>query len=129
MSWAICSQALEVHLAAMPGLPPTAWPNTPFTATTALHLRVSMLPSDSWAPYGSYALRRFKGIYQISVYAPAGAGTAALLAMVDQVCARFDRQTISRGGQTIATGTPVPAPPIQEDAWIHVPVSIPFETR
>ena len=136
MSWSTCQQALNLHLMALADLNPqmVALPNVVFpgpgvTLDDKIHYRVDLLPSDSWAPYGTGTLRRFKGIYQVSVYAPAGKGDGAFLAAVDALCAHFDRLNLSRNAITLSTETPIPGPALIDGQWIYTPVSVHFYTR
>lgn len=131
MTWAACQGLLDTRMNALPGLDPArvAWPNEGFDAPTdGVHYRVAFLPNRGWAPYGSGAYNRFAGNYQVSVYVPANTGTAELRAAVDAVCSHFDRLTLT-GTVTLTTGTPVPAGPLLDGAFVHVPVTVPFETR
>lgn len=136
MSWSICQQALNLHLMSFPGidpqmvaLPNVIFPGTGVTITDKIHYRVGLIPSDSWAPYGTGTMRRFKGIYQVSVYAPFNKGDGALLATVDALCAHFDRLNLTRNGITLSTETPVPSPALIDGQWIYTPISVRFYTR
>ena len=131
MTWAACQGLLDTRMNALPWLDPArvAWPNEGFDAPTdGVHYRVAFLPNRGWAPYGSGTYRRFAGNYQVSIYVPANTGTAELRAAVDAVCSHFDRLTLS-GAVTLTTGTPVPAGQLLDGSFVHVPVTVPFETR
>jgi Bacteriophage related domain of unknown function len=132
MSWALCQQALDLRMTALPALDPAlvAWPNLAFDPPVSkLHYRIHFIPAVSWAPYGTGTTRRFKGIYQVSVYAPIDKGSAALIAAVDAVCAHFDRLNLTRGAVSLSTEVPTPGPALIDGAYAHVPVSVPFYTR
>lgn len=131
MTWSACQGLLDTRMNALPGLDASrvAWPNLDFTAPTeGIHYRVSFLPNRGWAPYGTGTYRRFAGNYQVSIFAPVGSGDAALRAAVDAVCSHFDRLTLT-GAVNITTGTPVPAGQLLDGSFVHVPVTVPFETR
>ena len=131
MTWAACQGLLDTRMNALPGLDPArvAWPNEGFDAPAdGVHYRVAFLPNRGWAPYGSGTYNRFAGNYQVSVYVPANTGTAALRTAVDAVCSHFDRLTLS-GAVVLTTGTPVPAGQLLDGSFVHVPITVPFETR
>lgn len=130
MSWAACVSALDTALAgAVSALAiplEVVWHNVqPAAAPTGAHLRVSVLPVATVAPWGSGTRRRVSGIYQVSVYVQAGTGPE-WAALVDAIVAALDRQTLPG---PVFTGIPTPTTPIQDGVWLHVPVSVPFETR
>jgi len=136
MSWAICQQAMDLHMSSLAGLDLTlvAWVNAVFPASgvvldNKVHYRIALLPADSWAPYGTGTTRRFKGLYQVSVFAPIGKGSGVLTAAVDAVCAHFDRLNLTRGGITLSTEVPVPGPSLIDGQWVYTPITIPFYTR
>jgi hypothetical protein len=62
------------------------------------------------------------GIYQVSVFVPISGGIGPALTAAQAVADHFKRQNLSG----ISCGVPTLAPPVQEEAWWHVPVSIPF---
>ena len=131
MNWDACRIALESRLLTLPGLDPAniAWPNVVFDAQPGeIHYRVWLLPSDTSAAVGSNAWVSLRGIFQVSVYAPSGTGPAEAVQAADAVIAHFDRATLTSGGVTVSCGVPTPGPALAEAGWLHIPVSIRFQT-
>ena len=122
MSWTAARAALDARMVALPtlGTAPVAWPNVPLAPQTALHYAVSFLPAGVDAPLSGPAHEQ--GIYQVSVFAPAGAGLGTAIAAAQAVSDWFSRQNLSG----ISCGVPTLGPPIQEPNWLQIPVSIPF---
>lgn len=94
-------QALEQHLAALPGLPPVAWENIDFEQDGAAFLKANYLPAESIAvgveQGGSDVLA---GIFQITVCAPKGDGWAQAAALVDTIRLHFQRGSVLTAGAT-----------------------------
>lgn len=130
MSWGGCITAMDTALAGAVSelaIPlEVIWHNVqPEAMPTGPHLRVSVLPGQTVAPWGSGTRRRESGIYQVSVYVQAGTGPEWTV-LVDALVAALDRKTLAG---PVYTGIPTPTLPIQDGTWLHVPISIPFETR
>lgn len=132
MTWTLCRAAGEIHLKGLPGLDQAKLsipgikfgkPNPPST-----WFKYSFIPTDSWRPLGDSAKRRYKGIYQVTVFTPPGMGQAALTMAVDSVVAHFDQKRLALGGVLIDTKDPVPGPFGTETDWESTPITIPFET-
>lgn len=122
MSWTAARAALDARLATLPSLGTSkiAWPNVKLDAQTALYYMVAFLPATVEPELqGS---DHEGGIYQVSVYVPAGEGLGNALTQAQAVADHFKRQNLSG----VACGVPTLAPPLQEPDWIHLPVSIPF---
>ena len=122
MSWTAARAALDGRMASLPSLGTSkiAWPNVPLAAQTALYYAVNFLPATVQPELqGS---DHETGIYQVSIWAPAGGGIGAAITAAQAVADHFKRQTLSG----ISCGVPTLAPPIQEPDWLHIPVSIPF---
>jgi hypothetical protein len=122
MTWTAARAALDARMASLPskGTSAIAWPNVQLDAQTALYYVVAFLPATVSPELqgGDHE----GGIYQVSVYAPAGEGLGTALTQAQAVADHFKRQNLSG----IACGVPVLAPPLQEPDWVHIPVSIPF---
>ena len=89
----------------------------------------SVLKNDPVNPrirHGNEPIRR--GIFQASVYVPDGAGTITANEKAGIIRDAFERGTkITSGSVTIRVDDePTVGPAIQEEAWLQVPVSIPF---
>lgn len=122
MSWTAARAALDTRLEALPSLGTTKinWPNEAFPTPTVMYFAVHFLPATVYPELqgGDHEA----GIYQVSVYVPAGDGIGPALTAAQAIADHFKRQNLSG----ISCGVPTLAPPIQEPDWIHVPVSIPF---
>src|SRR5215212_9993347 len=103
------SEALNSWLAGLvlsPALP-IAWPNDPFTPTSAF-LQPSLLPAPTVAMAVPYAgPNEYIGVYQVSVFYPAGQGMTAPAETASLVVARFRRGTaLSRSGIEVRINNP-----------------------
>lgn len=124
--------ALETVLAGLSPALPTQWEGTPITPPTPASgwLRTHLLPAVSKpAGLGSAAQTIHTGIFQVSVFWPAGVGTGAAVAVADAVAALFHRGSSASSGSTrVEFLTPSIAPLIHatDDPWLHIPVSVPY---
>ena len=123
MSWPAARAALDARMAALPSLGASkiAWPNVALATQTALYYVVAFLPATVNPPL-SGGNDHEQGIYQVSVFAPAGAGLGPALVQAQAVADHFNRQNLSG----ISCGVPTLAPALIEPDWVHIPVSIPF---
>lgn len=121
MSWTSARASLDTRLSALNiGTAKIAWPNVIIPAQTSLYYAVHFLPATVQPElHGS---DHETGIYQVSVWVPAGIGIGAALTAAQAVADHFKRQNLSG----VSCGVPSVAPPIQEPDWLQVPVSIPF---
>lgn len=121
MSWTGARASLDTRLSALNiGTAKIAWPNVIIPAQTSLYYAVHFLPATVQPElHGS---DHETGIYQVSVWVPAGIGIGAALTAAQAVADHFKRQNLSG----VSCGVPSVAPPIQEPDWLQVPVSIPF---
>lgn len=122
MSWTAARAALDTRMASLPSLSTSkiAWPNVALAAQSALYYVVAFLPAQVNPEL--QGADHEEGIYQVSVFAPAGQGLGSALTQAQAVADHFKRQNLSG----ISIGVPTLAPPIIEPDWVHVPVSIPF---
>jgi len=122
VSWTAARAALDARMASLPSLGTSkiAWPNVPLAAQTVLYYVVSFLPATVQPEL--QGADHETGIYQVSIWAPAGGGIGAAIAAAQAVADHFKRQNLSG----ISCGVPTLAPPLQEPDWVHCPVSIPF---
>ena len=122
MTWTAARAALDTRMQALPSLGTSkiAWPNVALAAQTALYYAVAFLPATVSPELqgGDHE----QGIYQVSVWAPAGGGLGAALTAAQAVADHFKRQNLSG----VSCGVPTLGPPLQEPDWMHIPVSIPF---
>jgi hypothetical protein len=122
MSWASARAALDARLLTLTGIVADriAWPNVAFPAQTTSFWKVDLLPAGA-APELAGGDHEF-GIYQVSIFAPAGGGLGPAMVLAQAVVDHFKRQVFS----SVSCGVPALAPPLQEPNWVQVPVSIPF---
>lgn len=122
MSWTAAQAALDGRMATLPSLGASAiaWPNRALAAQTALYYAIAFLPATVEPEL--QGKDHEGGIYQVSVFAPAGAGLGTALTQAQAVADHFKRQNLSG----VSIGVPTLSPPLQEPNWVQVPVSIPF---
>ena len=108
-----------------------AWEGVPYdpTGNNVGFVRFFVLKNDPINPrirHGNEPIRR--GIFQASVYVPDGAGIIKATEQAGIVRTAFARGTkITSGSVTIRIDDePTVGPAIQEEAWLQIPVSIPF---
>lgn len=125
-------QALEMHLAAMPGLLPTVWQNkTPVPAidTSKPYQKAAIL----WAKPEALGLEELstwhKGIFQVSVCYPSGDGTFKIETYAAALQRHFAAGTVlnRNGAKVRVRGKPSIADPVTISPYM-VPVSIRFES-
>lgn len=99
---------------------------TPTVGTA--YLRAHTLPAGTeGAGIGTSAPEEHKGIFQVSVFAPIGVGMGAALTIADAVATQFPRGLrLTSGTVGLICGSPSIGPALTEDAWLHLPVSIPY---
>lgn len=104
-----------------------AWQNIEFDPVAGSPwVRPSMLPGEPYqAALGESGENRCVGVYQVSVFYPAGNGSGTARAMVDTLITAFKRGTrLTYGGYTVEIKKAYPNPPLQEMQWYHIPVTI-----
>ena len=132
MSVALIRQALEIALAAMASPLPTSVQNFPFNQTTGTpYQKAELLPA---APDNLIAGRSTyfeRGIFQVSLYYPNGAGMGAQEARAEAVQTAFRRgSTFSKGGVNVnITMTPKIAQGFRSEDFWCVPISITYQSQ
>ena len=119
--------AFVTKLQAFPSLPSVAWENISFTPTAGTtYLAPFLLPGEPiQAELGVAGQNRHTGIYQISIYAPAGKGVSAINTLRDGLVDHFKRGTLlTYDGITVQVQKAWPGPMQQETGWIHTPITI-----
>jgi hypothetical protein len=129
--WNLCRALLDARMQAFPGLEAgtVAWPNRAFTKPAGkAWFKVDFLPQITESALGKDGSTHERGIYQITVFAPANdpKGIIPALQAVDSIVAHFDRAFLSGYGLTLQCSVPTPSSPIQEPDWVYIPVSIQF---
>lgn len=129
MSYALIRKALEVRLAALAPALATAWENAAFTPTTGVpYQRVNLLANTSTAPAIDQQTIVERGIFQVTLCYPAGAGPASATARAELLRGHFPAGLVlTAGGVKVR----ISAPPsikgaLTGDGLYAVPVSIPF---
>lgn len=121
--------AFVTKLQAFPSLPSVAWENVPFTPTAgAPYLKPALLPGEpQQAEIGTNGANRHTGIYQISIFYPAGLGVPGLNTLRDGLINHFKRGTVlTYSGISVTIQKAFPGPVLQETGWQHLPITIQF---
>lgn len=126
--WLTAQIALDTKLQAYRPALPVAWQGVASTKDIyESHLRVANLPAGSdMATLGVDGQARTRGIYQVSVFVPAGKGVGEGLRIASDVADHFSRQRLTEAGVEVQCEVPSQGPVIPEADWLHVPVSIPY---
>ena len=121
--------AFVTKLQTFTGLPSVAWENVPFTPTAGVtYIAPFLLPGEPFqAEIGTAGINRHSGVYQISIFAPAGGGMAAINTLAGSLCDHFKRGTaLSYGGVTVTVQKAYQSPMQQETDRVHIPITIQF---
>ncbi len=120
--------ALDSHLAGLELDLPLAWENVPFTPEVGQPwLKTGFLPAPvrqaELAPDGGR--NRHQGIYQVSLFYPAGQGSGPARSMAERVISGFKRGTVLSGeGIKVHIQRAWRGPALSEPDWFQVPVSV-----
>lgn len=122
-------EGMVQRLQSMANLPAVAWPNAPFTPGKDPYFRAFFLPGEpNAAGIGTAAMNEQRGVFQVSVYVPAGTGTKSLKTLCDAVEAHFKRGTdFIYGSVKITVTKAFRGPLLQEPDWASRPVSVAFQ--
>lgn len=119
--------AFVTRLLTFPNLPTVAWENVHFTPTIGSpYLKPFLLPGEPiQAEIGENGRNRHVGVFQISLFYPAGNGIGLADTMRDGIIEHFKRGTILTNGvinvEIIkAYGGPI----LEEPGWMHRPITI-----
>lgn len=132
MTHAAIRAALESRLVAL-GLPSNAiaWPGVKFPAVDGaafpnLWYKPAVLPGTVDAGLGVSAGTYPRGDFQVSIFYSASLmnGTGALVTAADALVAWFDRVRLG----SLQCGVPRVGPILQETDWLHLPVTIPYQS-
>ena len=122
------SAALDSNLNDMPGKPDVAWENFPFEpAVGTLWIRPTILPGDTvQASLGTTGQDMSQGIYQVDVFAEAGAGKNEAVAMADKIADQFKRGTILTYNDLKVRISAVSrqASVNNSDGWFQIPINV-----
>lgn len=129
---ALIDAALHDHLKTLtlPHCSAIAFPNVNFKAPSAApYLRVQQFPNKPINPriaYGKDPVR--EGLYQVSVFTPAGAGAIETTDLAGLVADHFTRGTKLTAGtlEVLVLEEPTIAPGLQEKTRFQIPVTVPW---
>ena len=80
------------------------------------------------AELGTTGRNRHVGIYQISIFVPAGTGVLTINTLRDGIIDHFKRGTVLVYGSTSLTIQKAYAGPmIQETDWVHLPITVQYQ--
>ena len=121
--------AFATKLLTYTSVPSIAWENVPFTPVIGTaYIKPVLLPGEpQQAEIGTNGINRHYGIFQISIFAPAGKGIATISSLRDGLIDFFKRgTTLTHSGVTVRIRKAYPAPQMQETDWLHQPITIQF---
>jgi hypothetical protein len=119
--------AFSAKLLTLSPLPSIAWENVSFTPVIGTpYLQPFLLPGEPYqAEQGEAGQNRHAGVYQVSIYAPSGAGVGVINALADAVCNLFKRGTVlTYSPISLTIWKAYPGPMMQDTDWIHIPITI-----
>jgi hypothetical protein len=118
--------ALEVRLAAMPGVLPTVWENTEANPPTTAFQQVNFLPGAPDNPAVGSGMYRELGLMQVTLLYPINSGSGAAYQMAETIRNWFPRaSSYSSGGFTaIIERTAAIGPGSVQSERFVLPVSI-----
>ncbi|HAV2159511.1 TPA: hypothetical protein JHK28_000141 [Enterobacter cloacae] len=107
-----------------------AWENLPFKPSDDVYLRVFLLPADTgiFDVQGKAAI--YRGIFQVNVVSPAGAGVTEARRIAASIAGWFPCDMKISDGKTFAyiNGPPTTHAPIQGDTDFAIPISINYHS-
>lgn len=124
------ADALLWHLSQIDLTParPLAWPGKSFSPVVGTpYLFATYMPNATTSTGLAFnAPRDFRGLFQVSVFWPAGRGIVYPLELAGSVAAHFKMGTrIMRSGLKVELNQPPEvAPPIEQPDWLQVPVTV-----
>lgn len=127
MSTANIRAALATRLNTL-GLP-TAWENSNFKPTAGqVYVAEALLPNETLSVgVSSTSADNFGGIYQVLVYAPAGATKGAAVAVAEQVVGAFPKgASLTYSGVTVRVLRVSQAPSLMSGDRYVIPVSVTY---
>lgn len=134
MSQADVFAALATRTAATSGTTSDqfAWPNVDFIPpSSGIYFRIQSFPTEALqAELGDTGRNRFRGLWQISVYAPEGDGLVDGLTLAQAFATQFKRglALTTDGGLAVrVTKPPVIGPSIQEPPYVQIPVTVEYQ--
>jgi hypothetical protein len=131
---------LMTRLGTLPGHSPAlgmAFPGLAYEPTDQPYFDVAHLPNVTLSPFVSGDSKRLRGIHQVTVVYPTGAGIVPAYDLAGEIVDHFKKGTVILGtvdGEPVKVqiiSAPWAAGHLIDGTWIRVPVTIPFlcETR
>jgi hypothetical protein len=121
--------ALDKHLKALDGLPPTARENAKFEQPDngAMYLKVNFMPASSdFGSLGINGTTHERGIYQVGISAPGGKGSGEAEDVADRIIEHFKIKTLG----TVRTTLPTRSQAMPDEAGrIWLAVSVPYSVE
>jgi len=126
MSIVAVRRALEVHLATLTPILPTAWENELFTPPTGPYQKAFLLPAEPSNPEQGGGFYQEQGVFQISACYPIGKGTKAAGDRAQALRAHFPRALSLAADGVVVTiqRTPTIAPHMIDADRYVLPVSV-----
>lgn len=127
--YASIRSACAARLLTLPSVPAIAWENVAFTPPAGQpYLKPVLLPGEPvQAELGTNGLNMHPGIYQVSIFYPAGGGMAGFEALKNGLVDHFKRGTVlTYGGVSVRISKAFPGSMQQETDYIHQPITIQF---
>jgi len=117
--------ALNTHLAALPDVPPIAWPNVDFDPKGAeVWLEAMQMPRETDDPFlPDDAALDYGGVYQVKVLIHKGGSEELALTFADDIIAHFRRGTMIG---PVRTRQPYRSGGLDEGSFWAIVVSIPY---
>lgn len=119
--------AFVTKLQAFTSLPSVAWENVPFTPVAGVtYIAPFLLTGEpTQAEIGTNGANRHVGVYQISIYAPAGNGLLTVGALRDALIDHFKRGTqLTYSDVTVRIQKAYSGPMLSETDRVHIPITI-----
>jgi hypothetical protein len=119
--------AFSAKLLTLSPLPSIAWDNVSFTPVIGTpYLRPFLRAGRPvQAEIGEAGQNRHVGFYQVSIYAPSGAGLGVIKPLIESVCNLFKRGTVlTYSTNTLTVIMPEIGPEDQGTDWVVYPITI-----
>jgi len=117
----------------LPASPPVdaVKPETPYKPRVGrAYLDMQFAPNETLTPFvGDEDPKHYQGFLQITVVWPRNQGLNLALSIADAIVAHYGKGTVLRGGDGSVVQVirePWASIPLPDDAWLRIPVSIPY---
>ena len=123
--------AFSAKLLTLATLPSVAWPNVPFTPTVGVtFLKPHLLQGEPFQrEIGTAGINEHGGIYQISIFTPAGNGPLESNTLRDALINHFKRGTVlTYNGVSTTVIKAFSGAKMEETDFLHTPIKIIYRT-